>query len=137
MTIPVNTARATKRWKLMTGTSEYQGHTSAVEYSDGSSGLVWKGGDDNTIADVQPGDPSIAITMAQDTDNPESLWSVLDAAEVGSKLPFIWWPHYDGTYATQTEITVLPMPLKTDRAGGVPEVTVTFPCTRRTPYTIP
>ena len=135
MTIPANTARVTKRWKLLDGTTELQGHTSSIEYNDNTSTSSWKGGDDNTIADIVPGDPSIAITMAQDTENEESLWRALFDAEPGTKKTFIWYPHYDGLFAVQVEITCMRPPLKTDRAGGVPEVSITLPCTEAVPYT--
>jgi len=130
-----NTARVTKRWKLLNNTDEYQGHTSAIEYNDNTSTSSWKGGDDNTIADIVPGEPSIQLTMAMDTENEDSLWRVLFDADPGTKMTFVWYPHYDGTFAVQVEITTLRPPLKTDRAGGVPEVQVTLPCTEATPYT--
>jgi hypothetical protein len=134
MTVPANTARATKRWKALIGTDEYQGHTSAIEYNGNTGSSVWKGGDGNTLADVTPGDPSISLTIAQNTENPQSLWRLLMDSPEGTQLTLIWYPHYDGTYALQTTLATKKPPMKTDRAGGVPEVTVQLSCTEAIPY---
>lgn len=128
MTTPANTARATKRWKAEVGTVEYQGHTSAIDYQPNYSGTTWKGGDDNTIADVSPGDPTLTITMTQDTENEESLYRVIDDAEPGTEIVLQWYPHYDGTYYKTVTFKTVKLPLITNRAGGVPEITQQFPC---------
>lgn len=134
MAVPANNARSTKRWKALLGVDEYQGHTSAIEYNGNSGQTVWKGGDGNTIPDVTPGDPSITITMAQNTENPASLYRILDDAPEGTLLTLIWYPHYDGHYAKQTTISTKKPPMKTDRSGGIPEVTVQLSCSEAVPY---
>lgn len=130
----MNTARATKRWKLLDGTEEFQGHTSAIDYNPNQSGTVWKGGDDNTIPDVTAGDPTIAITMAQDTENPDSLWRLFHDSPTGTEKTFVWYPHYDGTFALQVDLKTMKPQLITNRAGGIPEVTITLPCSEATTY---
>lgn len=137
MTVPANTAKATKRWKAQVGTDEYQGHTSGIDYDNGFSGTTWKGGDGNTLADIVPGDPSITFTLAQDTENPDSLWRLLHDSPVGTQFPFIWYPHYGGTFALSTVITTFPPKLVTTRAGGIPEISITLPCTLAETYTGP
>jgi hypothetical protein len=137
MAIQPNTARATKRWKALIGTDEYQGHTSSIEYNPNYTGTVWKGGDNNTISDVVPGDPSLVLTMAQDTENEDSLWRFLHDAPVGTPVTFIWYPHYDGTFALTTQFKTVKPPLKTDRAGGVPEISLTVACTEATTFVGP
>lgn len=134
MSVISNTARATKRWKALIGADEYQGNTSAIEYNGNSSGTVWKGGDDNEIPDVTAGDPTIALTMAMDTANADSLYRLLFDAPEGTEMTFIWYPHYDDTYAVTVDFRSIQPPMRTDRAGGIPEVTVTLPCTRAVPY---
>lgn len=134
MTTPANTAKATKRWQLKDGVDEYQGHTSAVDYNPNYSGTVWKGGDENTISDVAPGDPSISITMAQDTENPDSLWRLFHDSPVGTEKTFIWFPHYGGTFALEVKLKTLKPQLVTNRAGGVPEVTLQLPCSEATTH---
>lgn len=131
------TAKATKRWKALIGTDEYQGDTSAIDYNPNYSGTVWKGGDENTIADVVPGDPTLAITMQQDTETPTSLWRLFHDAPAGTKMTLVWWPHYDGTFALQTEISTIKPQLITNRAGGIPEITISLPCTEAITYTPP
>lgn len=134
MTTPPNTAKATKRWKALIGTDEYQGHTSSIDYNPNYSGTVWKGGDGNTIADVVPGNPAITMAMAQDTENEESLWRFFHDAPSGTEVTFIWYPHYGGTFALETTFKTVKPPMKTDRAGGVPEVTIQLACTEATTY---
>jgi hypothetical protein len=137
MPTPANTARATKRWKAQIGLDEYQGHTSAIDYNPNYSGTVWKGGDDNTIADVTPGDPSIALTMAQDVENEDSLWRLFHDSPAGTDLTLIWYPHYDGTFALEVDLKTIKPQLVTNRAGGVPEITLTLPCSEAVTYTTP
>jgi hypothetical protein len=134
MPTPANTARATKRWKALIGDDEYQGHTTAIEYNGNSSGTVWKGGDANDIPDVTPGDPTIAITMAEDFENADSLYRLFWDAEEGTPMTLIVYPHYDGTYAYQVDLKTIQPPSTVNRAGGIPEVTVTLPCSRKKPY---
>jgi len=122
------TAKATKRWKAAIGTDQYQGETSSIEYAPNYSGTVWKGGDDNTISDVTPGDPSLTIVMQQDTENPDSLWRMFHDAPAGTPVVFTWYPHYDGTFALQTTFSTVKPGMKTDRTGGIPETTVQVPC---------
>jgi hypothetical protein len=130
-TVPTNSARATKRWKLNIGTVQYQGHTSSIEYNSNTGSTVWRGGDDNAIPDLTPGDPSISITMAQDSANAASLWRVFFDADEGTAMTLIWFPHYDdATFGVSVDIKSVQPPLKTDRAGGVPEVTLQLPCTQ-------
>ena len=128
MTTPANTARATKRWKAAVGTVEYQGHTSAIDYQPNYSGTTWKGGDNNTIADVTPGDPQITITMAQDTENAESLYRIIDDSPAGTEIELKWYPHYDGDYFKTVKFKTVKLPLTTNRAGGTPEISQQFPC---------
>lgn len=128
------TARATKRWKAQIGTDEYQGETSSIDYNPNYSGTVWKGGDNNTISDVAPGDPTLTVTLAQDTENPDSLWRLFHDADAGTSMNFVWYPHYDGTFALQTTISTIKPQLITNRAGGIPEITVTLPCSEATTY---
>lgn len=128
MSTPANTARATKRWKAAIGTDEYQGHTSAIDYQPNYSGTTWKGGDENTIADVAPGDPTITITMAQDTENEDSLYRVIDDSPAGTEITLKWYPHYDGDYNKTVKFKTVKLPLITNRAGGVPEISQQFPC---------
>lgn len=135
MTVKPNTAKATKRWKAQLGDDEYQGHTSAIDYNPNSSGTVWKGGDENTIADVVPGDPSIAITMAQDTENTDSLWRLFHDAPAGTELTLVWYPHYGGTFGLEVKLRTMKPQLVTNRAGGVPEITITLPCSEATTHT--
>jgi|GEM_PF-6549974 len=123
------TAKATKRWKATIGTDEYQGETSSITYDPAYTTTVWKGGDDNEIADVVPGDPTLAIVMQQDTENPDSLWRLFHDAPVGTQMVFVWYPHYDGTFALQTTLTTIKPQLITNRAGGIPEITITVGCT--------
>jgi hypothetical protein len=134
MPTPANTARATKRWKAMIATDEYQGHTSAIDYNPNYTGSVWKGGDDNTIADVIPGDPTIAITMAQDTENADSLWRLFHDSPAGTPLTLIWYPHYDGTFALSVDLKTIKPQLITNRAGGIPEITITLNCSEAETY---
>lgn len=122
------TAKATKRWKALIGTDEYQGETSSIEYNPGYSGTVWKGGDGNTIADVVPGDPTITIIMQMDTENTTSLWRLFHDAPAGTPMELTWAPHYDGTFALKTTLSTIKPPVTTNRAGGIPEVTVQLPC---------
>lgn len=122
------TAKATKRWKATIGADQYQGETSSIEYTPNYSGTVWKGGDDNTIADVTPGDPQVTIVMQQDTENPDSLWRLFHDAPAGTSMDLTWAPHYDGTFAVKVTLSTIKPPLKTDRAGGIPEVTLQLPC---------
>ncbi len=128
MTTPVNTARATKRWKAAVGTTEYQGHTSSIDYQPNYSGTVWKGGDDNTIPDVTPGEPAITIAMAQDTENEESLYRIIDDSPAGTEITLTWYPHYDGTYFKTVTLRTVKLPMITNRAGGLPEISQQFPC---------
>lgn len=137
MTIIDNTAKATQRWAANIGTDSYQGHTSAIEYNGNSSGTTWKGGDNNTIPDVTPGDPTIAITMAEDFENPDSLFRLLWEAPEGTEMDLIVYPHFGGTFAYMVTIRTIQPPTVVNRAGGIPEVTVTLPCTRAVPYTAP
>jgi hypothetical protein len=132
-----NTARATQRWKALIGTDEYQGNTSAIEYNGNSSGTVWKGGDNNELPDVTPGEPTIAITMAQDSENADGLWRLFFDAAEGTEMTFIVYPHYDGTFAYSVVLRTIQPPVLVNRAGGIPEVTVTVPCSRAVPYTAP
>ena len=134
MSKPANTAKATKRWKAQVGEDEYQGHTSAIDYNPNQSGTVWKGGDENTIADVVPGDPSIAITMAQDTENADSLWRLFHDSPTGTPITLIWYPHYDGTFALSVDLRTMKPQLVTNRAGGVPEITLQLPCSEAVTY---
>lgn len=131
------TAKATKRWKAKIGDTEYQGETSSIEYNPNYSGTVWKGGDGNTIADVVPGDPTIAIAMQQDTETIDSLWRLFHDAPAGTPMEFIWYPHYDGTFALKTTLSTIKPGLITNRAGGIPEITVTVPCSEAETYTAP
>lgn len=137
MAVINNEARATKRWKALIGADEYQGNTSDISYNGNSTGQVWKGGDANDIPDVTPGDPTIAITMAQDTENADSLYRLFWDAEEGTEMTLIVYPHYDGTYAYQVKLRTIHPPNTVNRAGGIPEVTVTLPCTRKTTYVAP
>lgn len=134
MSTPANTARATKRWKALIGEDEYQGHTSAIEYNGNSSATNWKGGDDNEIPDVNSGDPTIAITMAQDSSNADSLYRLFFDAPEGTDMTLIWYPHYADTFAVSVDLKTMQPPLVTNRQGGIPEVTLTLPCTRAVPY---
>ncbi|QMU97980.1 hypothetical protein FVO59_12790 [Microbacterium esteraromaticum] len=119
MTIPANTARATKRWKLLKGTDEFQGHTSSIEVTPKIA--TWQGGDGNTVVDDDG--CTVAIVMAQDTENPTSLWSVMrDGA--GEKATFVIGPHHDGTFEESVDVTLVRPPLRMARGGVIPEVTV-------------
>lgn len=135
MTVPPNTARATKRWKALIGVDEYQGHTSGIDYNGNSSGTTWKGGDDNTIPDVTPGDPTIAITMAEDFENEDGLYRLFFDSPEGTDMTLIVYPHYDGEFAFSVDLKTIQPQAVLNRAGGIPEVTVTLPCTRAVPYT--
>lgn len=121
MTTPPNTARATKRWKLLKGTDEFQGHTSSIEITPKI--VSWQGGDGNSVVDDDG--CTVAIVMAQDTENPASLWSVMrDGA--GEQATFIVGPHYDGTFEESVDVTLVRPPLRMARGGAIPEVTVTL-----------
>lgn len=133
--IQPNTAKATKRWKALIGTDEYQGHTSSIDYNPNYSGTVWKGGDDNTIADVTPGDPTISIGTAQDTENPDSLWRLMHDSPAGTPMTLIWYPHYDGTFALSVDFKTIKPQLLTNRAGGIPEITIQMSCSEAATYT--
>lgn len=133
MSIIENTAKATKRWKLQIDENEYQGHTSAIDYADNDTSTVWKGGDNNTIADVTPGDPTLSITMAEDTANAEGLFRLLFDAPIGTPMTLTFNPHYDDEFAVSVDFKSIRPPLHTDRAGGVPEVTVSLPCSQAVP----
>lgn len=122
------TAKATKRWKAQIGTAEYQGETSSIEYNPNYSGTVWKGGDGNTIADVAPGAPALTIIMAQDTEDADSLWRLFHDSPAGTPMVLTWFPHYDGTFSVTTTLSTIKPPLKTDRTGGIPEITLQLPC---------
>lgn len=134
MPVPSNTARATKRWKALIGTDEYQGHTSSIEYKPNYTGTVWQGGDENTISDTVPGEPSLTIVTAQDTENDDSLWRLFWDSPVGTEVTLIWFPHYDGTFAVSVTFKTLQPPLLTNRAGGVPEVTIQVACSAAETY---
>lgn len=131
------TAKATKRWKATIGTAEYQGETSSIDYNPNYSGTVWKGGDNNTIADVVPGDPTLTIAMTQDTENADSLWRLFHDSPAGTPMTLIWYPHYDGTFALQTTLSTIKPGLVTNRAGGIPEITLTLACSEATTYIAP
>ncbi|KZE91180.1 hypothetical protein [Microbacterium sp. TNHR37B] len=134
MTTPANTARSTKRWKAQIGENEFQGHTSAIDYNPNYTGSSWKGGDNNTLSEVTPGDPTIALTMAQDTENADSLWRLFHDSPAGTPLTLIWYPHYDGTFALSVDLKTLKPQLVTNRSGGIPEVTLTLPCSEAVTY---
>lgn len=121
MTVPANTARPTKRWKLKIGDDEYQGHTSSIECSPNT--VVWKGGDGNQLVD--DGEVTVNITMTQDTENPASLYRLMrDNRNTAATL--IINPHHDGTYEDAVQVTLVRPPLRMSRDGNVPEVSVSL-----------
>lgn len=134
MATPVNTAKATQRWQAKIGTDEYQGHTSAIEYNGNSTGTTWKGGDNNTIPDVTPGDPTIAITMAEDFENADGLYRLFWDSPEGTEMDLIVYPHHGGTFAYVVTLRTVQPSAVVNRAGGIPEVTLTLPCTRAETY---
>lgn len=120
MTVVNNTARTTKRWRLTIGTDEYQGHTSSIEVTPTVN--EWKGGDANSI--YGDDEAQVAITMAQDTENPESLYCLFRDNR-NTKATLVINPHYDGTYEDALEVTLVRPPLVMARDGNVPEVSIT------------
>ena len=111
-----NTARATKRYKLTIQsedgtTAEYQGHTQAIE-APVASQTTTVFGDGNKIVD-ESNENVVNITLAQDTENPDSLWRLM-RENPGVKAELVVWPHYDGTYAETATITFVRPPLSTN-----------------------
>jgi hypothetical protein len=45
-------------------------------------------------------------------------------------MTLTWNPHYDDAFGVSVDFKSVRPPLKTDRAGGVPEVTLTLPCSQ-------
>lgn len=133
MPVIPNDARTTKRWKLLIGLDEYQGHTSAIEYPSNQTATTWRGGDDNTIGDLADGDQVVNITVAQDTDNEESLYRLMFDNE-GTEATLIVYPHYDGTFAVTSDIKLLRPPLTMNKGGAIIEHTVACPSTVPTIY---
>lgn len=122
MPTPANTARATKRWKLLIGTDEYQGHTSKIDITPKIT--TWEGGDGNTKTDDAGCD--VAIGMAADYENPDSLWRVMrDRAGEAATLQV--YPHHDGTFFESVDITLQRPPMTMARGASIPEVNVTLP----------
>nr|WP_278101897.1 hypothetical protein [Microbacterium proteolyticum] len=121
MPAPVNTTKRTKRWGLVIGADEYQGHTSAVEINPNP--VSWQGGDNNTVVD--DGDVTLTLTVAQDTENSESLWRLLHD-NAGEQATFKVYPHHDGTFFQSVDVTLVRPRLVASRDGKMPEVQVTL-----------
>jgi len=122
MAVIPNNARATKRYKLIIeredGTSdEYQGHTQSIELPTPSQ-TTTPFGNGNKI--VEESNEAVAnIAMAQDSENPESLWRLM-RENPGQKATLIVYPHYDGTYAESGTITFVRPPLSTNVTNAGP-----------------
>lgn len=129
--VPDNTARATKRYKLILTddqnvVTEYQGHTQKIELPVPQQ-QVTRFGNGNAIAETSP-DQLVNITLAQDSENPASLWRLM-RENAGKKAQLIVYPHYDGTYAEQVTINLVKPPLIADVTTGTPILhTVACPC---------
>ncbi|EQM75922.1 hypothetical protein [Microbacterium maritypicum] len=121
MPVIANTARSTKRWKLLVGTDEYQGHTSKIDITPKISS--WEGGDGNTITDDAGCD--VAMSIAQDTENEESLWRIM-RDRAGEKATLVVSPHHDGTFSESVDITLQRLPMTMARGTSIPEVNVTL-----------
>lgn len=135
MAVQPNNAKVTKRWKLEVESAdaeltktEFQGHTSAVEWPTNQSAVTWRGGDDNTLTDVADGDQLCNVTVAQDFTE-GSLYRVM-REHAGKRATLTFWPEYgNDTFAVQATITLMRPPLLTNKGGTFIEHTVACPST--------
>ncbi|MCC2034119.1 hypothetical protein [Microbacterium allomyrinae] len=121
MTVPANTAKRTKRWKLKIGADEYQGHTSAIAINPNP--VTWQGGDDNTLTD--DGDVQVQLTVAQDTANADSLYRLCHD-NPGQAAVLEVFPHYDDEFSVTVNTVLVRPPLNLARAAQIPEVQITL-----------
>ncbi|WP_345751380.1 hypothetical protein [Microbacterium rhizophilus] len=132
MTAIQNTARATKRLKLVVTNAEtqveeeWQGHVQGVELPVPQQ-TTTRFGDGNSVSEAGV-DQKAIVKLAQDTDNEASPWRFM-RKNAGKKATLIVWPHYDGTYAETVVVTLAKPPLNTDVTVAGPIIhTVTMDC---------
>ncbi|GAA4178946.1 hypothetical protein [Gryllotalpicola koreensis] len=111
-------------------TKDYQKHVSSMSITDNDPTTIsWKGGtDDARVTDNVPPDvpAQCVMNVAQDTDNPDSLWRFMRAHK-GEQVTVIYKPNAAGTFGTKATI-ILKAPALGGPTNQYNEATVTMDC---------
>lgn len=136
MTTHPLTAEAVKNMRLKIGADNYELHANNVEWTPAITINRWQGG--TPEAEVRDADVTAwdcAITMAQDYQNPDSLYNFM-LANAGQTAIVEWKPDPAGAFTTVAEITIVP-----PKIGGAVrafhEATVTCPSSAPSTVTTP